>query len=266
MNTPLDKLNRLRKVAGSKPLKSWKASQESLLLKITELEGEGYEDPGPDPIPEDAVIPLPVDFGPNAKADIPPSSDEIPALKDSALSKNVARDKADKVVADNAEKVHKHPARLARGTDTESHCKKAVADARNKTKKEKKADKERGRFVDGKKPKKDKKAKKSKIKDNADGTATKTTTAGNERPLGAELGDKIRKMRAEKYADKRSDPDNFTVPELARECDMDPKVARAKLRRHEDKIKKLHSKGQDRWVFPNSARKILKEILCPEKK
>lgn len=262
-NSPLDQLNRLRRAAGAKPLKRWAASQESLNIKIQEYKDNGYEDPGPDPITEETPVAPPVDFGPDAKADTPPTADEIPALKDSALSKNVGNP----VVEENKDKIHKHPARLARGTDTETHCRKAVADAREKTKKEKKADKERKKSIDKdfKRSDKGKKPKKAKIKKNKDGTATKTTTSGNVRQLGKELAEKITKQRKEKHADKRADPDNFTVAELGRECGMDPKVARAKLRRHEDKIKKLHTKGQDRWVFPNSARKQLKAILCPEK-
>lgn len=257
MDQPFDKLNRLRKKAGQRPLKSWKASADDLQHQIERLENDGYEDPGPDPIP---VEQPPVDFGPDAKADTPPTADEIPSLKDSPLIAN----------PDPEKPVVKHPARLARGTETESHCRKAVADAREKTKKEKKALKENQRFLAGKKPKLTKKqrkaAKKARLQKHKDGTATKTTTAGNKRKLGKELVDKIDKQSKAKHADSRIDKDNFTVAELARECDMDPKVARAKLRRHEDRIKKLHSKGQDRWVFPNTARKTLKEILVPSKK
>jgi hypothetical protein len=51
------------------------------------------------------------------------------------------------------------------------------------------------------------------------------------------------------------------VADIARELDIDPKIARAKLRRHEDKISKLHTKGQDRWTFPKSARKTIADIL-----
>lgn len=250
MDTPFDKLNRLRKVAGQRPLKSWKASQDQLNAQIKRLEDDGYEDPGPDPIPVEADAAPAVDFGDDAKADIPPTADDIPAL---------AKDKP-------AKEVTKVPPRLARGTDTETHCKKAISDARPKSKKEQKRLDKIKSFVNGDIDTLDKKkkSKKSKIKKNKDGTGTKTTTSGKKRKLGKDLMKKIEKQSKEKHSDKRSDKDNFTVADLARECDMDPKVARAKLRRHEDKIKKLHSKGQDRWVFPNSARKALKEILQPK--
>lgn len=239
MNTPFDKLNRLRKVAGQKPLKAWKASQDALQAQINRLENDGYTDPGPDPIAEDQPVPTPVDFGPDAKADTPPTAEEIPALN--------------KLVAKEAPEPPKKkgPAQLARGIGDDkmgAHCRKAVQDQRAAEKKDK----------DSKKPKK------SKIKKNKDGTAEKTTTSGKKRKLGKELVEKIEKQRKEKK--QPSDPNNFTVADLARECDMDPKVARAKLRRHEDRIKKLHSKGQDRWTFPNAARKTLRDILCPSKK
>lgn len=55
--------------------------------------------------------------------------------------------------------------------------------------------------------------------------------------------------------------DEITVADIAREIGIDPKIARAKLRRHEDKLTKLHTKGQDRWTFPKSAAKEIKAIL-----
>ena len=236
----LNKLNRLLKVAGKTQLKVWKASKEALIDRIARLEAEGFEDPG-----EDADLNMP-----------PP---EKPVNDVSGLTQPVTTPARKPATEVDADKVVKHPAKLARGTDTESHCKKAVADARYNAKKEAKAKKDGDKPKKDKKDKKDKKNKKSKIKDNPDGTATKTTTAGNERRLGQDLAEKIKKQRENKG--KQVDPDNFSVAELARELDIDPKVARAKLRRHEDKISKLHSKGQDRWTFPNAAKAELSKIL-----
>lgn len=245
-----EKLNRLRTLAGRNPLKSWKGSKEALSQQISRLEEDGFQDPG---APADNKPP--VDFGPDAKADTPPSSSDIPSLKDSALMKNIGKPAATDI---GDAKVNKHPAKLARGTDTESHCKKAVADARRAerkakpkmTKEEKKAAKKAA-----------KKARKASIEFQKDGTAIKTTTAGNERRLGKDLADRIKKAKENKG--KQVDPDNFTVAELARELDIDPKVARAKLRRHKDKIEKLHSKGQEGWTFPNKAKPELTKILQP---
>lgn len=220
----LAKLNRLRKRANQRSVTAWKGSTDQLEAQIKRLEKEGYEDPG---------APEPIDFGPDAKADIPPTAKQIAALKERPG-----------YAPGDQDKLHIMPTRLARGTDTESHCKKAVQDLRRDSS-----------------PKKKKKA---KFKDNKDGSATKTTTAGKKRHIGKDLNNQIKKQREDKHSDKRADDKNFTVAELARDLGMDAKVARAKLRRHEDDIKKLHSKGQDRWVFPNSAKKQIAAILKPK--
>lgn len=91
-------------------------------------------------------------------------------------------------------KVSKHPARLARGTETEMHSRKAVEDARRDEAKAAKPTK---------KPKKEKPAKASK-KDK-----------GSKKPK----------------ATKPTRTDTFTLADLARELGISPKVARAKLRR-----------------------------------
>lgn len=248
----LDKLNRLRVNARKNPLKVWKGSTEQLEQQIARFEAEGWDDSLP------GAQPIPPDYNP------PPEEKKASTGKEadvSGLTQPFIPPKRQATAISPDATINKQPARLARGTETESHCKKAVADQRQRTKAERKTDKKRHKEVDrlmaGKKPK----AKKAKIKKNKDGTSTKTTTNGNTRQLGKDLSEKIDKMRKEKHADKRTDSENFTVAELARELDIDPKVARAKLRRHEDKIKNLHSKGQDRWVFPNKARKELKKIL-----
>jgi hypothetical protein len=222
MQEAIAKLNRLRKKAGQKQLTSWKGSQDQLETQIKRLEAEGYEDPGP---------PKEIDFGPNSKADTPPTAKEIPALNRGASGPD-------------SDKLHHMPTRLARGVEgpfTE-HGRKAMQDLTASNKKTKKA----------------------KFKDNKDGSATKTTTSGKKRHIGKELNEQIKEQRVRKHADARADEKNFTIADLARELGMDAKVARAKLRRHEDEIKKLHTKGQDRWVFPNSAKKSIAAILKPK--
>jgi hypothetical protein len=212
----LAKLNRLREQARQKPVQTWKGTEDQMLAQIQRLENDGYVDKPP------------IDFGPNSKADTPPS--DMAQLKKRPTGPGF--DPA------NQDKLHKVPTRLARGTDTESHCKKAVQDLKHNRKK-------------------------ATFQENADGSATKTTTAGKKRKIGKDLNDKIKDQRKNK-ADNRADGDNFTVADLARELGMDAKVARAKLRRHEDEIKKLHSKGQDRWVFPKDAKKAITKILKPK--
>jgi ribosomal protein S6 len=230
-----DKLNRLRVNAGKNPLKAWKGSQEALDQQITAFEGKGIVD----------VLP---------GAAVPPAAPPQEEKKEADVS-GLAQPVEQK--AKEPEK-KRPPAKLARGVDgaMTEHSRKAIADQNRAARKDSKAaTAER---------KKDKKAKKSKIKDNKDGTATKTTTSGNERRLGQDLAERIKKQREAKNSGKPADPNNFTVAELARELDIDPKVARAKLRRHEDDIKKLHSKGQDRWTFPNKAKDTIKKILKPK--
>jgi hypothetical protein len=73
------------------------------------------------------------------------------------------------------------------------------------------------------------------------------------------------KARAEKPKKDKGDSNEVTVAELCRDLGIDPKVGRAKLRRHEDKLAKLHTKGQDRWTFPKTAAAEIKAILKPGK-
>lgn len=238
-----DKLNRLRQNAKKNPLKAWKGSAEALDEQIAVFEGQGFVDVLPG-----AVVP------PAPPADPTPA----PEKKEADVS-GLAQPVEPKAKGAEEPKV-KPMAKLARGVEGRGteHSRKAIHDQNNAARKAKKAEEPK------KKDKKDKKAKKAKIKENKDGTATKVTTAGNERRLGQDLAERIKKQREAKNSNKPADPNNFTVAELARELDIDPKVARAKLRRHEDDIKKLHSKGQDRWSFPNKAKDQIRKILKPK--
>lgn len=63
---------------------------------------------------------------------------------------------------------------------------------------------------------------------------------------------------------KREVPDDcFTLADWARDHDKEPKVARAKARRHEDELKKLWYKGT-KHVFPNAKRKQVDAIMSSD--
>jgi hypothetical protein len=224
----LDKLNRLRVNAGKKELKSWKAPQAKLDAAIKALEDAGHTDvlPGANPDAE------PVTTDPEVAAARPEEPAEKPAPK-----------------------VTNGKPSLARGLDSEpqyaAHSRKAVRDIREKEKKEKallspedkaqiKAEaKLRKGEVDPKKDPKKAARQKKHIEDKQ----------------------AARKKAGKPPSRKEVGADEITVADIARKLDIDPKVARAKLRRHEAKITKLHSKGQDRWTFPKSAEKTITDIL-----
>lgn len=222
----LDKLNRLRVNAGKKELKSFKGTQDKLDGAIKALEDAGHTDvlPGANPDAE------PVTEDPEVAAARPAEEPE-------------------------PRKVTNGKPSLARGLDSEAqyslHSRKAVQDHRAREKKEAAAlspeDKAqikaeaalRKGEVD---PKKDPK-KAARQKKHIEEKQAKRKAAGKA-PARKEVG-----------------ADEITVADIARKLDIDPKVARAKLRRHEAKITKLHSKGQDRWTFPKSAEKVITDIL-----
>jgi hypothetical protein len=280
----LAKLNRLRVNAGMTELKSWKASGAKLIEKIEELEAKGH-----------------TDALPGARIDIAPTISESLAeelkqneetvkqtLGESALLKSVDNSKPE-----GEEPKEKRAAKLARGLDTDPYAAQSRLAVRIQREKDdkvsqaaKKAEKER-RKAEKKAAKKDKKKKnkaeadkgtKKKIKlSKADKQQIKNEAA--DRKIVGKVDEKKdpekakrqlkhiedkQKARAEKK-DKPVDKDNFTVADLARELDIDPKTARNKLRRHKDKVEKLHSKGQDGWTFPIAARKELTALLKGEK-
>lgn len=228
MSNDLAKLNRLRVNAGKSELKSWKASQEKLDATIKALEDAGHTDvlPGANPDAE------PVIDDPEVAAARP--AEPEPEKKEP--------------------KVTNGKPSLARGLDTDGyakHSRKAVRDIREAEKKEKAklspADKKqikdeaalRKGEVDPKKDPKKAARQKKHIEDK-----------------------KAARAKAGKTSKTKTVNENeITVADIARKLDIDPKVARAKLRRHEDKISKLHTKGQDRWTFPKSAEKTITDIL-----
>lgn len=235
----LDMLNRLRVNAGKPELKSWKASKALLAAAIKGFQEKGFTDALP---------------GANLNA--------TPQAADPALLEPFKEPEKNKDVPE--EKVTKVKTQLARGIETEGyakHSRKAVQDIRREERKTEKA----SRKATKDKIKLSEKDKKQ-IKDEAEDRTRGKVDAKKDPEKAKRQQDKIQAKRDKREKEgKKPKPekisDEITVAEIARELDIDPRVARAKLRRHEDKIKSLHTKGQDRWTFPKSAKKEIKAIL-----
>ena len=234
------KLNRLRVNAGKPELKSWKASKDSLLDSISVLEKAGAID----------VLP-----GANTEA-VPVTADPLIAetLKDPPKPELTEDEK------DRASKTHIIKPGLGRGLGDEKyavHCRKAVQDHRRDEKKASKVNKAVLSDAD-----------KKQIKDEAEARLPKGQVDPKKDPAKAErqakhIADKkaAREAAGKAPAKKPTASDEITVADIARDLGLDPKIARAKLRRHEDKLTKLHTKGQDRWTFPKAAAAEIKKIL-----
>lgn len=254
----LEKLNRLRVNAGKTELKSWKASQEKLDAAIKVLEDAGHTDvlPGADA----GAAPKIDDPEVAAARPEPEKADEAPSLADSAMAKNIANPPKEEKKAKNDGR----PA-LARGLDNEPYarnCRDRVRDHREKEKKEAKAKKVELSEADKKQIKDEaesRKSSKKKGKGKIAGEVDAKKEPEKAKRQKKHVEDK-QKARAEKPKAEKN-PNEITVADIARELDIDPKVARAKLRRHEDKLTKLHTKGQDRWTFPKTAAAEIKKIL-----
>ena len=262
----LEKLNRLRVNANMAELKSWKGSTAKLLEKIAELEAAGHSDALP---------------GANLKAApsvTPELQEEL--KKEEETAKSVLGESAMAKAVDNSTpdepKKEKPRAKLARGLDTDSYARQSrekIRDQAEADKKEekakRKAEKAAKKIAEGnKKKKKGKKKKEKHVIDDAKIVGKVDEKADPEKAARQKkhIEDKQAARAAKK--DKKvedKDPNNFTVADLARELDIDPKTARNKLRRHSDKIDGLHSKGQDKWTFPNAAKKELTKILRGDK-
>jgi len=246
MSSDFDKLNRLRVNAGKNPLKSWKGSQEALIGQITKFEADGF-----------------VDALPGAKIDAKPETTdpEIKSLLDpeGAMAKNIAN------TSEPDKPKTKGRASLARGLETDTMARNsrlAVQMQREGEKREAKAKKDAEPKV--KLSKKEKRAIKEEAESRKKGNEPKGKVDAKKDPEKAKRQEKHiadkKAARAAKPA-KEKDPDEVTVADLCRELGIDPKVGRAKLRRHEDKLAKLHTKGQDRWTFPKKAAADIKAIL-----
>jgi len=228
----LSMLNRLRVNAGKPELKSWKAAQSLLQEKIKELQSQGFTD----------VVP-----GANINAEpvLPPDPQLAKAFEkdrkkeaDEAYKKQII-DEADK----NNKIIHGKSA-LARGAESgpfTEHSRKAVQDSRIKEQKQKKLD--RKQLAKGEVDAKKEPEKAARQKKHIEVKRAKREAEGKLKPA------------------KQTNGDEVTVATIARDLDINPKIARAKLRRHEDKLTKLHTKGQDRWTFPKTARKEIEKIL-----
>lgn len=219
----LEKLNRLRVNAGKKELKSFKAPQAKLDAAIKALEDAGHTD----------VVP-------GANPDAEPKTDD----PEVAAARPVEE-----------RKVTNGKPSLARGLDSEpqysAHSRKAVQDHRAREKKEA----AQLSPEDRKQLKDEAKLRKGEV------DAKKDPKKAARQKKHIEDKQAARKKAGKVSKAREKNPDEITVADIARKLDIDPKVARAKLRRHEDKINKLHSKGQDRWTFPKSAEKTITDIL-----
>lgn len=254
MSTKLEKLNRLRVNAGKPELKSWKASQAKLDEAIGSLEAAGFTDvlPGADP----AAAP---------KIDDPEVAAARPEPKEKPKDEAPAKPKSSKRTRDYPEvpstvkptKVEK--VGLARGLDNEGfakNCRERVRDHREAERKAAKKNKVELSEAD-----------KRFLKDEAEFRKPKKIAGQVDPKVDPEKAkrqkEKIeakQKARAEKPVVEK-DPNQVTVADIARELDIDPKVARAKMRRYEDKPNYPKPVKGERWVFPKSAAGDIRKIL-----
>lgn len=241
--TDLAMLNRLRVNAGKPELKAWKASRTKLDEAISFLQTAGYLDV----LPGAKVDVKPITDDPKVAATLPKDEPEIRANPED-------RTQSDKAAQlDKEHIVTKVKAKLGRGLETEPMARQSREAVRQHDQEDRAAEKKaksearKAEIIAGLKkgqvdPKKDPK----KAKRQEEHIAEK----------------KAKREASGKSTPKKSVGDNeITVAQIARELNIDPKIARAKLRRHEGKIKPLHTKGQDRWTFPMSAKKVIIDIL-----
>lgn len=228
-------LNRLRVNAGKPELRSWKASKAKLEEAIKKLQDEGF-----------------LDTLPGANVNAPPVTDDPELAK--------ARPEPEETPPAEPEQPKPEPTAkkikpaLARGADSgvfTEHSRKAVQDHRQKEKAKEKAER--------------KEAKKA-------AATEKPAKAKKEEPSKAERQKKhIEEKRAKRAAEgklkpaKEKDPNVVSAADIARELDMDPKIARAKLRRHGERIRKVVPKWDGSWEFPKAAAAEIKKILKGEK-
>lgn len=220
------KLNRLRVNAGKPELKSWKASRDKLIDAIDVLEKAGA-----------------VDILPGANPDATPKSDDPEVVKSLASKPEPEEEKVEEEAkpepkpTPTPKKIKPALARGAENGNFTEHSRKAVQDHAAKERREKKAER-------------------------AAEKATKKDAEKAERQK-KHIEEKREKRKAEgklKPA-KEKDPNTVTVADIARDLGIEPKIARAKLRRHEDKLAKFQVASMDRWTFPLKARDTLVEIL-----
>lgn len=241
MSDNFAKLNRLRVNAGKPELKSWKGSKDALLDAIDKLQKAGA-----------------VDVLPGANVEAKPVTDD-PVVADAIKP-------VEKADAEDEKKPKVEKPGLARGLGDEKyavHSRKAVQDHRRDEKKAAKKAKDEDRVTLSEKDKKQIKDEAEHRKGLAKGEVDPKKEPAKAARQKKHIEEKQAKRKAEgkKPARKEVGKDEITVADIARELGVDPKIARAKLRRHEDKLTKLHTKGQDRWTFPKSAAAEIKKIL-----
>lgn len=236
----LEMLNRLRVNAGKSELGSWKASKVKLVEAVKSLQAAGYTDalPGANlaakPKTDDPVI-----------AKVLPKEEETPKPKKSkglhpAIKSVTSTDHKTVEIKSEPKKepvVTSGKAKLARGLETESMARQsriAIQMDREREKRE------------------------------SDKVKSETKAAAKEEKAAAKK-DKPKKTKTNKKSVFTKAPKNdneVTVADICRELDIDPKIGRAKLRRHTDKLAKLYAKGvTEGWTFPIAAKAALINIL-----
>jgi hypothetical protein len=240
MLTNLETLNRLRVNAGKPELKSWKASGKKLEEAIQGLVAGGFTDALP---------------GANVNAEPKTDDPEVAKVIQDPVpeTKPKKAKKSEPVVEEKPEpKVTNGEAKLGRGLENEPMARQSRLAIQMRKERERR---------EGKAAKKEEKAAAKAAKKEA---LPKGAVDPKKDPEKAARQQKHIEEKKKARAAKPKVEENsneISVADIARELDIDPKVARAKLRRHEDKIKKLHTKGQDRWTFPKSAKAELVKIL-----
>ena len=229
MSDDLEKLNRLRVNAGKSELKAWKASKGKLTEAIKELEGKGFTDALP---------------GANVQAK--------PVTDDPEIAKNLKDEEKEDKKPDPP--VKKAKPQLGKGLENEPMARQsriAVQQQRERERVEEKAQRKEAKA----KEKEDKKSSK-KIAGEVDAKKEPEKSARQKK----HIADK-QKARAENPKPEKN-PNEITVADVARKLDIDPKVARAKLRRHKDVVSKLYAKGvTEGWTFPKTAEAPLTKLL-----
>jgi len=222
-------LNRLRVNAGKPELRSWKASKAKLEEAIKKLQDEGF-----------------LDTLPGANVNAPPVTDD-PELAKARPEETPPAEPEEPKAEPTAKKIK--PA-LARGADNglfTEHSRKAVQDHRQKEKAAEKAERKEAKKAAKEPPKKEELPKAERQKKHIEEKRAKRAAEGKLKPA------------------KEKDPNVVSAADIARDLDMDPKIARAKLRRHGDRIRKVVPKWDGSWEFPKAAAAEIKKILKGEK-